>query len=54
MVITERDQQILNFFAKWRFGTIAQLRKAGIFSASYWSGGTHRTDRKLCPELYGE
>ncbi|MCL5290720.1 MAG: hypothetical protein M1489_06835 [Firmicutes bacterium] len=34
MVITERDRQIFNFFAKWRFGTIAQLRKAGIFSAS--------------------
>jgi len=34
MVITERDRQILNFIAKWRFGTIAQLRKAGIFSAS--------------------
>lgn len=34
MVVTDRDRRILNFFATWRFGTIEQLRKAGVFAAS--------------------
>lgn len=34
MVVTERDRQVLRFLAKWRFGTIKQLRRSGIFTTT--------------------
>lgn len=34
VVITERDKQVLLFLAKWRFATVDQLLKAGIFQTS--------------------
>jgi len=34
VVITERDKRTLEFLAKWRFCTVEQLRKAGIFDSS--------------------
>ncbi|OPX92604.1 MAG: hypothetical protein A4E53_00395 [Pelotomaculum sp. PtaB.Bin104] len=35
MKLTERDIKTLEFLAKWRFCTIEQLQKAGIFKAAY-------------------
>ncbi len=35
VVITERDKQVLLFLAKWRFATVEQLIKAGIFQTSH-------------------
>lgn len=34
IVITERDKQVIQFLVKWRFATIEQLAKAGIFNTT--------------------
>lgn len=35
MIITDRDRAVLEFLAKWRFCTVEQLQKAGIFHTAY-------------------
>ncbi|SFR14998.1 hypothetical protein [Desulfoscipio geothermicus] len=35
VVVTERDRNVLAFIARWRFVTLEQLFKAGLFSSAY-------------------
>ncbi len=35
IVVTERDKRVLEFIARWRFATLEQMFKAGIFNSAY-------------------